>query len=483
MLADEYFRAKESVPSELRTAEWERVGQWEKERAFYSAAVTEAEILDEFRGWAQKVVEGSTDESTARVQLQLFLDRIGYKPEAGQEGTIKDLRSLRRLTVMLRTNRQLAQGYAQKVRGFSPAAIRLYPAWELVRLGPMPQAPREWQRRFVMAGGKLTADGRMIALKDDKVWSVLGNKDEFPDALGVDYPPFAWQSGMGWMEVKHKEAKKLGLLEGWKVPETKPLASPNESLQTRPRVQSPALREALSEKLQGFAEWDGDVLRFTDPNGTRPMSAEKLADVWKRGIPQEFHRVHPRVGDMPGGNDEGLLQRFALARWVEDHNLFRRDDEKKKLPGRLDVFDDLLRLFQRIEPSKDMPLWRGLSFKNAAAMREFIEELKKTNSYTPYTNKPVESWSVALSGARKYAANQPWRVILHCEQSNAARNISPLVRSIKDQIQSPNPKMPLVTDGEAVFFSNQRFTVTKIETVTKPNEKGGEIYVYVRELL
>jgi hypothetical protein len=56
------------------------------------------------------------------------------------------------------------------------------------------------------------------------------------------------------------------------------------------------------------------------------------------------------------------------------------------------------------------------------------------------------------------------------------------VRSIRDQIESPDPKMPLMTDGEAVYFSNQRFTVTKIETVTKPNEKGGEIYVYVREV-
>lgn len=480
MLADAYFRAKETVPAELRTAEWERAGQWAKERAFFSAAVTETEILDEFRQWAQKVVEGSTDESTARVQLQLFLDRVGYRPASGQEGTIKDLRSLRRLTVMLRTNRQLAQGYAEKVRGFGPGAIRLYPAWELVRLGPVPQVPRDWRARWLKVGGTLTPDGRMIALKQDLIWAELGSREAFKDALNVDYPPFAWQSGMGWMPVKFQEVKTLGMLEGWRPPETKPLASPNESLEVKPRIQSGVLRHALAEKLQGLAEWRGDTLVFTDPNGTRKATAQQIAEMWMRGMPQEFHRTYKRKDDFPGGNDEGLNQRFALIQWVQDHNIFRRKDES--IPGKYDWYDDLMRLFRRITPIKDATLWRGLSFGSEATLKEFIGRLKKNKIYAPQSDKPVESWAVAESSARKYAMEKPWRVILQVDGAQTARDISPLVRSVKGKINSPNPQMPLVTDGEAVYFNDARFEVMSVETTLKPNDKGGEIYVYVREL-
>ena len=77
---------------------------------------------------------------------------------------------------------------------------------------------------------------------------------------------------------------------------------------------------------------------------------------------------------------------------------------------------------------------------------------------------------------------KPWRVILQVDGAQTARDISPLVRSVKDKINNPNPQMPLVTDGEAVFFNDARFELLRIETITKPGEKGGEPYVYVREL-
>lgn len=473
MLADEYFRSKESVPSEMRTAEWERAGTWAKERAFYSAAVAEAEILDEMRRWAQKVVEGSTDESTARVQLQLFLERIGYKAAPGQEGTIKDLSSLRRLTVMIRTNRALAQGYAEKVRGMGPGAIRIHPAWELIRLGSNPQAPRDWLKRWTDVGGELTADGRMIALKQDLIWNELGSKGNFDDALNVDYPPFAWQSGMGWRAVKFAEAKALGLLDGWKPPETKPLPSPNEFLQVKPRIQSPALRKELSEKLAGLAEWKGDTLVFTDPNGTRPATAEQIAAMWQRGMPKAFHRTYPKVGDFRGGNDEGLLQRFALTRWVENHNAFIKADGYT--PGKFDWYDDITRLFQRIIPMKDALLYRGLASSNKESHTALLNILR-SGTYITRSNRPAESWTTAFSSARKYYSAKPFRILLICEKNRSGRDISSLVRSVKDLIISPNPSMPLITDGETIMPAGTKFKVTK-------EKQEGDVWTfYVEEI-
>src|SRR5690606_1496537 len=54
----------------------------------------------------------------------------------------------------------------------------------------------------------------------------------------------------------------------------------NETLAARPAVEAQPLRDALAERLQGFAEWDEEDparLIFTDPNGTRPGTPEQVA--------------------------------------------------------------------------------------------------------------------------------------------------------------------------------------------------------------
>lgn len=420
MLADEYFRSKESVPSEMRTAEWERAGTWAKERAYYSAAVAEAEILDEMRRWAQKVVEGTTDESTARVQLQLFLDRIGYKAAPGQEGTIKDLSSRRRLTVMLRTNRALAQGYAEKVRGFGPGAIRLYPAWELIRLGSNPQAPRDWIERWTgKGGGELTADGRMIALKQDLIWAELGSKGNFEDALGVDYPPFAWGSGMGWRAVKHAEAKALGLLEGWKPPETKPLPSPNESLQVKPRIQSPALRKELGAKLAGLAEWVGDVLVFTDPNGTRPYSAQEVAKVVTAKLPN----------GMPS------LQAKAAEIWSDSAAMIH------KRPAS-DVASDFIRLVERTEPMRsDVTVWRGEGFHEADVFAKRVAHILSGGNI----GSVGRGFSLIEDVAEEITWAYNYRLIIKLVKHRSVREIYPTVGEV-NPVFEPEKEVILLGD-------------------------------------
>lgn len=52
----------------------------------------------------------------------------------------------------------------------------------------------------------------MIALKGDPVWGELGSYGNFQDALGVDHPPFAFNSGMGWREIELAECETLGVM-------------------------------------------------------------------------------------------------------------------------------------------------------------------------------------------------------------------------------------------------------------------------------
>jgi hypothetical protein len=80
----------------------------------------------------------------------------------------------------------------------------------LIRIYPR-KVPRDnWPARWTAAGGKLYA-GRMIAEKSSPVWEQLGSTDLFSDGIGTDYPPFAFNSGMGWSQVSKGTCERLGV--------------------------------------------------------------------------------------------------------------------------------------------------------------------------------------------------------------------------------------------------------------------------------
>jgi hypothetical protein len=54
-----------------------------------------------------------------------------------------------------------------------------------------------------------TGTPRLFARKDDAIWAGIGDAARFDDALGVDHPPFAFNSGMGWREVPAREWSAL----------------------------------------------------------------------------------------------------------------------------------------------------------------------------------------------------------------------------------------------------------------------------------
>jgi hypothetical protein len=157
-----------------------------------------------------------------RMTLKRVLEALGYTPEGGFPdgdgevppavvGTIEDLSSPRRLDLILQTQTELMNGRAARDAGRD--AMRFFPAWELIRVAGRLE-PRDWFRRFEEAGGTILVDGngrrRLVAHKNDPVWDALGDSALFEDALDVDHPPFAFQSGMGWRNVPRSEWRELG---------------------------------------------------------------------------------------------------------------------------------------------------------------------------------------------------------------------------------------------------------------------------------
>lgn len=207
-------------------------------RSFFFARGSNLLVVSRAKELIEQVLDGEMDRATARWQIKEILKAVGYTPQGGfpedlagdvppaEVGSLQDLSSDRRLNFMIDTQIKLMQGRGQQLRGNAPAMLRQFPAWELVRVSHR-RMPRNWggaheappatakardpRPRWIIAGGKSLPGGRLIALKGDPVWGELGASGNFDDALDVDYPPFAFNSGMGWQDVSRADCLRLGV--------------------------------------------------------------------------------------------------------------------------------------------------------------------------------------------------------------------------------------------------------------------------------
>lgn len=218
--AERVSRSRTVMPTSLSTAELRELGADVLARSVFTARGTSAIFASKLKEVVDELASGSIGETQARAALKECLIALGYTPEGGfpgdegkvppaLAGTLQDLSSFRRLNLIIKTQLQLMQGAGDQWRGQQPDRLAAFPAWELVRVEDR-SAPRDWPSRWVIAGGQLI-NGRMVALKGDPVWGELGAYENFPDALGVDHPPFAFLSGMGWREVSAADVDTLGI--------------------------------------------------------------------------------------------------------------------------------------------------------------------------------------------------------------------------------------------------------------------------------
>lgn len=210
-----------------------------RRQSLFSARTTIESYLDDIKATVESIInpkevarvqeDGTTrtvtegfNPATARQNLREQLRALGYAPEAGEAGTIKDLSSDARLNLVIKTNTEIAQGAGQFVQQNAFAeTVDAYPALELFRLEDR-KDPRDWEQRWriasqvagdAKAAGVLEFTGRMVALKSSRIWQELGDgAGGYDDTLGNPYPPFAFQSGMWTEEVARESAEELGLL-------------------------------------------------------------------------------------------------------------------------------------------------------------------------------------------------------------------------------------------------------------------------------
>lgn len=257
MNAADVILKKALVASNLDSKEWNQVQAAFRNRAFLSSQVAQANIIQAMRGRVAEYAERGVDISEARKLMRADLKRMDYKPESGDEGTIKDLFSKARLDVILKHNLRQARGMIHRASGMSPGAFAAFPAWEFKRTGWRREERKDWPERWRKAGGKVYGS-RMIALKTDSVWERLS-------VFGNPFPPFDWGSGMGVVDVDRATAIELGLVTDEKLrEETSELRSArSEASKFNDNLQATVTTEDVnvSELQARFGKQFGDLVR------------------------------------------------------------------------------------------------------------------------------------------------------------------------------------------------------------------------------
>ena len=248
---------KSILPTTGRTADLQKLTTAIKQRSLFSATVTSGRILQKIADLRDGILRGTVSFTEARVQMKALHEEMGYRPEPGLAGGLQDLSSTQRVNVQLETPVDIAQGAGWQEQGMEPMVLAAFPAQELVRFfGPNDSTKqRDWPARWAIAGGTFYGK-RMIALKTDPVWAALGNSDTFPDALGNDYPPFAFNSGMGVQDIERDEAVELGLIGETDEQTPQPLDL-NANLSASPDVRDADLRAQMEATGLGAFDADG----------------------------------------------------------------------------------------------------------------------------------------------------------------------------------------------------------------------------------
>jgi hypothetical protein len=210
------------MPTTLSAAQLEILDAQVRTQAFFSARVSQLEILSGMQDLLTSLVRGEspgpgqyTDPATVRLKLKQMLAEMDYRPaDPGDEGTIKDLRTDGRLNLIIQTNEKMATGLGQFLQATDPDVIDAFPAWELVRVEDRIEK-RDWKARWRNAAGEsgdaladqvLRRTGRMVARKDSPIWAKLSR-------FGIPQAPFDYNSGMDVEDVGRREALDLGVIE------------------------------------------------------------------------------------------------------------------------------------------------------------------------------------------------------------------------------------------------------------------------------
>jgi hypothetical protein len=205
---------REIVPSAQGTAEWSGVEVAIRERAFLSARVESARVLQTMKDYLDDFMAGARMENgglkaqgraefLADMRQLVIAEGLGrIDPATGKidpvirEGDLTDIRSMRRLQLIFDTQVEAAQEFGFWKQGQNPDILYVFPAQQFIRVRPV-MIPRDYHQ---------AAEGS-IRRKDDLEFWLSMNRD-----FNVPWGPWGFGSGMGVEDVDREEAIAAGVM-------------------------------------------------------------------------------------------------------------------------------------------------------------------------------------------------------------------------------------------------------------------------------
>lgn len=264
--------AKQVLPTSMSSFELENLAREIRDRSFFSARTTYADyladaqqmirrlvapdmVIDEATGDLRKAAAGERmNPALVRTRMQQYLAKLGYEPEKGEAGGLKDLSSDRRVDLIIDTQTKMSAGYGKWMVSQDPDVLDLFPVDEMYRqvnTGNHREWDMIWNEARALLGDTTSATvagsqetGPFIALKNDPIWAEISR-------WGDPYPPFDYNSGMWVRDADPDEAEALGVLA-----HARPDAQPrdfNQDVEVDP-PEDPDVLSSLLESLGARAE-------------------------------------------------------------------------------------------------------------------------------------------------------------------------------------------------------------------------------------
>ena len=218
------IRVKELLPTSLGSGEIRaRYAREILARSLFSARMASAPFLAKVREVCAAFAAGEINGAKARELLLRALAQTGRPTRGADPNDLRNHASERRLNLIVETQRAMAASVAQ-LAAQNEGTLAQFPAWLLTRLAFRRVPRRDWGARWRAAGESVGwrgayprlvhgDGGGFVALKASPIWAALGaGEGGFRDALGNPYPPFAFGSGLGWLQADRETCERLGIL-------------------------------------------------------------------------------------------------------------------------------------------------------------------------------------------------------------------------------------------------------------------------------
>jgi hypothetical protein len=270
------------IGSKMLSSEWRDVPVALRENALFSATIENIRFLGRSRDMLQDFLEHNREtvtlpdgsittalKSGSRAKFVQEISRFAIQEGMGplnpeDAGSIKDIRSESRLSLIWRVKTDQAYAYGDWKQGMDPDALEAFPAWRFIREQDVKQ-PRPYHEQ----------NRDRVELKTNLAFWIDMNRD-----FGVPWGPWGFNSGMGVEDVSREEAEAARLISPGQVVQSADIPF-NKRLEASTRGLDPDLVEKLKVDLGSQIEVAGDVVRWVANNAipTPKASAAPVAPV------------------------------------------------------------------------------------------------------------------------------------------------------------------------------------------------------------